>query len=136
MMADAIYDGANIDGVEVKKYDLKFTTITEIATETIDAAVLAVGSPTLNKGLMPKVAENLTYLKGLSPKGKGAIAFGSYGWAKKGGPHQVLDYLKEMDCEILLEEPIQSQFVPTDEILEECRKAGQMLAEKALISQV
>ena len=132
MMADAIYEGANIDDVEVKKYDLKFTNITEIATETIDAAVLAVGSPTLNKGLMPKVAESLTYLTGLSPKGKGAIAFGSYGWAKKGGPHKVLDYLKEMNCEILLEEPIQSQFVPTDEILEECRKAGRMLAERVL----
>jgi flavorubredoxin len=132
IMADAIYEGANIENVEVKKYDIKFTNITEIATETIDAAALAVGSPTLNKGLMPKIAEVLTYLKGLSPKGKDAIAFGSYGWAKKGGPHQVLDYLKEMSCEILLEEPIQSQFVPTDEILEECRKAGRMLAEKAL----
>ena len=132
MMADAIYDGANIDGVEVKKYDLKFTNITEIATEILDSAVLAVGSPTLNKGLMPKVAEHLTYLTGLAPKGKSAIAFGSYGWAKKGGPHQVLDYLKNMNCEILLEEPIQSQFVPTDEVLEECQKAGSLLAEKAL----
>ena len=132
IMADAIYEGANIEGVEVKKYDLKATNITEIATETIDAASIAVGSPTLNKGLMPKVAEVLTYLKGLSPKGKGGIAFGSYGWAKKGGPHQVLDYLKEMNCELLLEEPLQSQFVPTDDILEECRKAGRMLAKKAL----
>jgi flavorubredoxin len=132
IMADAIYEGANIEAVEVKKYDLKYTNITEIATETIDAAVLAVGSPTLNRGLMPKVAETLTYLRGLSPKDKAAIAFGSYGWAKKGGQHQVLDYLKEMNCEILLEEPIQSQFVPTNEVLEECRKAGKMLAEKAL----
>jgi flavorubredoxin len=132
MMADAIYSGADIPGVEVKKYDLKYTSITDIATETIDSAVLAVGTPTLNKGLMPKVAEALTYLKGLAPKGKSAIAFGAYGWAKKGGQHQVLDYLKAMNCEILLEEPIQSQFVPTDEILEECRKAGKMLAKKAL----
>ena len=132
MMADAIYEGANIEGVDVKKYDLKFTNITEIATESIDCAAIAVGSPTLNKGLMPKVAESLTYLKGLSPKNKAAIAFGSYGWAKKGGQHQVLDYLKDMGCEILLEEPIVSQFVPTEEILEECRKAGKMLAEKAL----
>ncbi len=132
MMADAIYEGANIKGVEVKKYDLKFTNITEIATESIDSAAIAVGSPTLNKGLMPKVAENLTYLKGLSPKGKAAIAFGSYGWAKKGGQHQVLDYLKDMNCEILLEEPIVSQFVPTEEILKQCREAGKMLAEKAL----
>ena len=132
MMADAIYAGADIEGVEVKKYDMKHTNITDIAKEAIDAAVLAVGSPTLNKGLMPKIAEVLTYLKGLAPKNKAAVAFGSYGWAKKGGQHQVLDYLKEMNCEILLDEPLQSQYVPTNEILEECRKTGRMLAEKAL----
>ncbi len=132
MMAEAIYNGANIPGVEVKKYDLKYINTTDIATEVIDTAVLAVGSPTLNKGIMPKVAEALTYLKGLAPKGKAAIAFGSYGWGKKGGQHQVLNYLKEMNCNILLEEPIQSQFVPTEEILAECRKIGGMLAEKAL----
>lgn len=135
MMADAIYDGANIEGVEVVKYDLKYTSITDIATEALDAAVLAVGSPTLNKGLMPKVAETLTYLKGLAPKNKAAIAFGAYGWAKKGGQHQVFDYLKEMNCEMLLDEPIQSQYVPINEILEECRKAGKMLAEKALAAK-
>ncbi|MCF7791326.1 MAG: FprA family A-type flavoprotein [Victivallales bacterium] len=132
MMADAIYKGADIPGVEVKKFDLKYTNITDIATETLDAAVLAVGSPTLNKGLMPKVAEHLTYLKGLAPKDKSAIAFGAYGWAKKGGQHKILEYLKEMNCEILKEEPVQSNFVPTDEKLQECREVGKMLAEKAI----
>ena len=84
-MANAIYEGADVDGVVVEKYDLKASSITEIATETIDSAVLAVGSPTLNRNMMPKVAEVLTYLKGLAPKNKAAIAFGAYGWAKKRG---------------------------------------------------
>ena len=120
MMADAIYEGADINGVEVIKFDLKNTTITAIAYEILDSAVIAVGSPTLNRQMMPKVAEILMYLRGLAPKDKKAIAFGSYGWAKKGAQHDVLDKLKEMQCEILLDEPLQSQFVPTDETLEEC----------------
>ncbi len=132
LMADAIYEGVKKSGVSVKKYDLKSTNITVIAREALDSAAIAVGSPTLNKSLMPKVAEALTYLKGLAPKGKTAVAFGSYGWAKKGGQDDVLEYLKAMDCEILEPELIQCQFVPTDEVLEECRKTGELLAKKAL----
>lgn len=134
LMADAIYAGADQPGVSVKKYDLKYTSITKIADEAIDAAVFAVGSPTLNKGIMPKVAEALTYLKGLAPKNKAAVAFGSYGWAKQGGQHEVQEYLETMKCGMLTDEPLQCQFVPTDEVLAECRGIGARLAEVALES--
>lgn len=132
MMGDAIYEGANELGVTVKKYDLKNTNTTIIAQEAMEAAAIAVGSPTLNRGLMPKVAEALTYLKGLAPKGKIAVAFGSYGWAKRGGQHEVQTYLEAMSCDILTDSPIQSQFVPTEETLNECRNIGKKLAEAAL----
>lgn len=132
MMAQAIVEGAMIDGVEVKMFDVKSTHITTLATESLDASAIAVGSPTLNKSLMPKVAEALTYLRGLSPEGKCGVAFGSYGWAKKGGQHAVQDYLEQMKVELIRETPIQSQYVPNAEILEECRNAGRELAEKSL----
>ncbi len=131
-MAEAIYEGAKQAGVSVRKHDLKSTNITVLADETLDCAVLAAGSPTLNMGMMPKVAQALAYLKGLAPQGKAAVAFGSYGWAKKGGAHAVMECLKDMDCELLLEEPLQCQFAPTKEVLEECRKLGKRLAKKAL----
>ncbi|MCP4178215.1 MAG: FprA family A-type flavoprotein [bacterium] len=132
MMANAIYEGALHTGVKVRKYDLKHTTMTDIATEVLNAAAIAVGSPTLNKSLMPKAAEVLTYLRGLAPTNKSAIAFGSYGWAKKSGQHDVLEYLKQMNCKLLLNDPIQSKFVPTEEVLEQCREAGKKLTEEAL----
>lgn len=132
MMAQAIYEGAVRDGVEVKLFDVKSTHITTLATEVLDAAAIAVGSPTLNKSLMPKVAEVLTYLRGLAPENKCGLAFGSYGWAKKGGQHAVQEYLEEMKVELLRTEPIQAQYVPTDDVLEDCRKAGRELAEAAL----
>lgn len=132
LMADAIYRGANVEGVSVKKYDLKHTNITVIADATLSAAALAVGSPNLNRGIMPKIAEALTYLKGLSPEGKTAVAFGSYGWAKKGGQHEVQEILESMKCKMLSTAPIQAQFTPTAAVLQECFEVGKQLAAVAI----
>jgi flavorubredoxin len=82
--------------------------------------------------LMPEMASALTYLQGLRPANKAGFAFGSYGWAK-GGAAAVEKYLEAMKMRIL-REPLQAQFVPGEEILEECRAAGRMLAETALES--
>lgn len=131
-IAAAIYEGVLETGISAKKYDLKQTDITQIAEETLDAAVLAVGSPTLNKGMMPKVAEALTYLKGLAPRSKAALAFGSYGWAKNGGAADVYNCLQDMKLEILHETAMQCRFVPTPEFLDECRKLGNQAGQKAL----
>jgi flavorubredoxin len=132
MMAQAILEGAIQPGVEVKLFDVKSTHITTLAMEIIDAKAIAVGSPTLNKSFMPKIGEALTYLKGLSPEGKCGVAFGSYGWAKKGGQHDVQAYLESMKVEMISAEPIQSQYVPTEEVLEACRASGRELAKRAL----
>jgi len=130
-MAEAIFEGADQPGVSVRLYDVKSTHITTLATEALDCAALAVGSPTLNKGMMPKIAEALVYLKGLAPEGKCGVAFGSYGWAKMGGPVEVDRMLREMNVN-LLADPIQAQYAPAEADLEKCREAGRMLAERAL----
>ena len=129
-MAHAILEGALERNLEAKLFNVRNSHITVLATEVLDAAGMAFGSPTLNSGLMPKMAEILTYLKGLKPTGKVGFAFGSYGWAK-GGARAVEQYMQEMNFEIL-REPMQAQFVPDDAALEECRKAGRMLADKVL----
>ena len=129
-MARAIVQGALETDVDVKLHHVRESNLTVIATEILDTATLAVGSPTLNKTLMPSVAAVLTYLKGLSPKGRAGFAFGSYGWAQ-GGAKAVHDYLEQMNVESL-REPLQVQFVPGAEDLETCRQAGRELARKAL----
>lgn len=53
----------------------------DIMTEVLDAKAIIVGSSTLNKGLFPTLADFLTNMKGLKPKGKIGAAFGSYGWS-------------------------------------------------------
>ena len=113
---------------------LSVSSTTTLATEMLDAATFAFGSPTLNGTLMPQAAAVLTYLKGLKPAGKAGFAFGSYGWAK-GGAQEVNEYLEDMKVRIL-REPIQVQYVPRADDLALCREAGSMLADQALeISQ-
>ena len=87
-MAEAIYAGAAQPGVEVQLLPLRRTSLTRIAAEVLDAAAVAFGSPTLNRGPMPMAAAVLSYLQGLRPKGKAGIAFGSYGWGP-GGPEAI-----------------------------------------------
>ena len=56
----------------------------DVITELMDSAALAVGSPTLNQQMFPTVADCLTYLKGLKKKNLLGLAFGSYGWTPDG----------------------------------------------------
>lgn len=128
-MAHEIVSGAAREGVEVKLFDVGGTHRTELATEVLDAAAIAVGSPTLNMTLMPEIAGVLTYLKGLAPKGKAGFAFGSYGWAPS-GPRAVNEYLEAMDFEIL-REPLTAQWRPDEDVLAQCREAGALLADRA-----
>jgi len=129
MMAQAIVEGASGEGVEAKLLHVRSTGNTRIATEVLDAAAIAFGSPTLNGTMMPQVAATLTYLKGLKPAGKAGFVFGSYGWAKGAGK-DMGEYLAAMKFDVL-REPLLSQNVPGEEVLDECRAAGRILAGKA-----
>jgi flavorubredoxin len=128
-MADAILEGAATDGVHAKLIAIRRSNLTRIATEVLDAAAIAFGSSTLNRGMMPMAAAALNYLEGLRPTGKSAFAFGSYGWGR-GGAEAVEKQLQAIGWDIL-RGPIRSKYRPTPEVLEECRQAGRQLAEKA-----
>ena len=95
----------------------------------LDAAAVAFGSSTLNRGMMPMAAAALSYLQGLRPQGKVALAFGSYGWGK-GGPEAVDQALHTLQWDVL-REPLLARYRPTPAILDECRHAGRLLAGRA-----
>lgn len=128
-MARAIHEGASEPGVAAELINVRTSNLTRIATEVLDAACVAVGSSTLNQGMLPMAAALLSYLKGLKPVNKAGLAFGSYGWSK-GGPEAVDEGMKAMKWEVL-REPIRAQYQPTAAVLDECRAAGRMLAERA-----
>ena len=129
-MAQAIHEGACLPAVEAQLICVRQTNLTRIAAEVIDAAAIAVGSATLNGEMMPMVGAALTYLKGLRPAGKAGFAFGSFGWGR-GGPEAVDEYLRAMKWDTL-REPLKAQYRPTVDVLDQCRAAGRMLAERAI----
>ena len=130
VMAEAVAAGAEEWPVSVKLIDVNATDDTQIVTEVMDCAALAVGSPTLNMGLMPRMASTLTYLRGLKPTGKACFAFGSYGWAAKGA-EEVAQYLQTLQTTPVVG-PVACRFAPDADTLEKCRAAGRALAEVAL----
>lgn len=102
-MAHEIVEAFVESGIPARLFDLKVNHISDIMTEVLDARYVAVGSPTLNNGMMPTVASFLCYLKGLSPKtgweGRIGIPFGSYGWGPT-GPNEVAEGLKQAGYEL------------------------------------
>ncbi|MCL0080957.1 FprA family A-type flavoprotein [Peptococcaceae bacterium] len=108
-IAAAIQAAFENKGISVKMMCLTANHISDVMTEVIDAKYLCIGSPTLNNNMMPTVASFLTYLKGLAPKNRTGLAFGSYGWSG-----QSIGLVETMlkDTKMVILEKIKVQYVP------------------------
>jgi flavorubredoxin len=80
-MARAICDGLADEGISVRIMSVKHNHHSAVMREVFDAGAVIVGSPTHNNGILPLVADVLTYMKGLRPQNKIGAAFGSFGWS-------------------------------------------------------
>lgn len=108
-MAQAVASAFENKGYSFKIFDLKTNHISDIMTDVQAAEYICVGSPTLNNNMLPTVASFLTYLKGLAPKGRKGLAFGSYGWGGQSIP-QIDEILKSAGFETI--DPLKIQYVP------------------------
>ena len=126
IMANSILEGIKAAGVEVKLLNIRKNDLSGIITEVLEAPVIIVGSPTLNNGIFPSVSELLTYLKGLHPKGKQAVAFGSYGWG--GGAVKAMEKELEMAGFELIEPGLQIRYRPDEEGIAACLQLGERIA--------
>ncbi len=113
-MARAIYSAFEDAGYHCRLACLQATHISDIIPECLDSEYICVGSPTLNRNMMPSIAGFLTYWRGLSPGGKKGVAFGSYGW---GGTavKQIETLLQEAKCEVT--QSIKIKYTPTHQDL-------------------
>ena len=125
-MARSIVEGVTAAGIDVKLMALGKNEFSKIIKEILDAPVILVGSPTLNNGMFPSVGGFLTYLKGLRPRGKQAVAFGSYGWG--GGAVKAVEKELESAGFELIEPGLQVRYRPDEEELEKCRQLGERMA--------
>ncbi len=128
-MADAVADGITETGVEAKQMPLSGCHRSDVATQILEAEALVVGSPTLNNMLFPTVADVMSYLKGLKPRGLVAGAFSSYGWSGE-SLKQITEYFEAMKLEIAGE--VGTKYVPNEAALLECSKLGKIIGKKVL----
>jgi flavorubredoxin len=124
-IAFAIAEAFENRNIHVRMCDLKCNHISDIMTEILTAKYICVGSPTLNNNILPTVAAFLTYMKGLAPKGRKGLAFGSYGWG--GQSVGIVDGILR-ECGFEMMDSIRLQYIPDEEAL--CAVEKQV--EKAL----
>jgi len=126
-MARAIADGLIQEGISVKMMNLQANHRSDIMTELLDARAVVLGSPTLNNGILPRMADMLSYMKGLRPSNKIGAAFGSYGWSGE-AVKLINQAMEEMRFKIV-DPGIKINFVPTHEELEQCAALGRKIGK-------
>ena len=131
-MAAAIHEGIAAEGVSCRPMHLRAVHRSEIVTEIFDARAVVVGSPTLNNGLFPTVADFLCYLKGLKPQNKIGAAFGSYGWSGE-AVRLIEEELERMKIP-RIQDGLRVPFVPEGETLEACRAFGRAIGRAVVES--
>jgi anaerobic nitric oxide reductase flavorubredoxin len=127
-MALAIVKGMMDEGVDVKLFNLTASDKSDVIKEVLDAKALIIGSPTLNNGMFPSVAEFLCYLKGLKPKNKIGAAFGSHGWG--GGAVKAVQQEMEQTGIEFIDSKLAFKFVPDEVEIQKCVDFGREIAVK------
>jgi flavorubredoxin len=130
LLAHAFTEGLMDAGAEAQLHHLRSTHYSDIVPEVLDAGLLMIGSPTLNNNMFPTVGQFLTYLKGLKPKNKAAMAFGSFGWSGQ-AVGLVNKELEAMQLK-LVHDGFQVKYVPDPEELAQARALGEKLARENL----
>lgn len=131
-LANAIADGIRSTGVTVEVADLAVNDRSAIMTEVARSGALAFGAPTMNNQMFPAMADVLTYIKGLRPKNKLGLAFGSFGWSGEGAK-QIAAELEAMN----IPQPVpmfQVKYMPTEADLEKAFESGAALGRALLAS--
>jgi len=126
-MARYIEDGVRSAGVKVEVMCLSNTARSDVADEMLNAAGIIVGSSTLNNNMLPSVADNLTYIKGLKFNTPYAAAFGSFGWSGE-AVKQISKILEETESELI--GTVSVQYTPKDKTKQLCFELGTKMAEK------
>lgn len=126
MMAKSIINGLLLEGIiDVKMLDLRVNHRSDIITEVLDAKGVIFGSPTLNNGMLPRMADMLSYMKGLRPSNKIGASFGSYGWS--GEAVKLINHaMEEMKIKVI-DPGIKVNYVPTHDDLRQCVELGRRI---------
>ncbi|MDA8407172.1 MAG: FprA family A-type flavoprotein, partial [Deltaproteobacteria bacterium] len=112
--------------VEHKLLRLRTNHYSDVVKEILTSKIIVVGSPTINEGIFPSVAQLLSYLKGLHPLKKKGVAFGSYGWGGE-AIEAINSEMRASGIEVV-EPGLGIVYVPMDRDIEACLQLGERIA--------
>jgi flavorubredoxin len=129
-MAKAVAEGIQrSSGIEVElSYHVE-------AKELSSFDAILIGAPTYRND-MPMDFKNLfdeAATQGIDLRGKLAAVFGSYGWSGQ-APQLVADLLKDKFGMTVIGAPLKAKYAPDQNMLNECRDLGRMVAESLMNS--
>jgi flavorubredoxin len=127
LMAKAVADGLRAEGISYKLLDLKVNHRSDVMTDVLNASAIILGCPTLNNGMLPRMAGFLMYMRGLRPTNKIGAAFGSYGWSGE-AVKQMNQAMQEMKFTIC-HEGLRVQYVPEQGHLQQCVDLGRTVGK-------
>jgi anaerobic nitric oxide reductase flavorubredoxin len=101
-VAENIAEGIRLSDPDViiKVYSLSKKDHNDIITEIFKSKTVLLGSPTMNNGILDKVAGFAHLMKGLKFKKKKGASFGCYGWSGE-GTKIINDLLKNAGFEVI-----------------------------------
>jgi len=121
-LARAVTDGLVGQGISVRVMPLDSSHRSDVATAVLDSGALLAGGPTINGQMFPRMADVLTYLRGLKPKNLIGGIFGSYGWSGE-AVKSMEQYFADMSIP-LAAESININYVPDSNDLTKARDFG------------
>lgn len=114
-------------GVKVELFDLSVTDIGKLAMALVDAATIVIGSPTVQVGPHPIVANTAILANAIKPKARFAAVIGSYGWATK-AVETILSLVPNLKVEVL--GSIICKGLPKEPALKELDDLAELIAQK------
>lgn len=127
-LADAIVSGVkSVSDYDVELVELSQTPLDEIIGKIDKSDAVILGSPTINRDVMPPVWNVMTCISTFKNKGKKAAAFGSYGWSGEASA-MIAARLKSLGMNVM-EDNFRIKLVPSEKQVEEAYDYGVKFGE-------
>ncbi|MFW9789384.1 MAG: FprA family A-type flavoprotein [Candidatus Thorarchaeota archaeon] len=114
-------------GVSVKMFNVSYTGLSKIITETVRAGVIVLGAPTYDAFPFPKIWHFVDEIQGKRYPKRPIGVFGTYGW-QGGGVEKIVNQLTEARYEIL-DPVVHVKARPSLEQREQCSLLAKAIAE-------
>ncbi|MFX1561276.1 MAG: FprA family A-type flavoprotein [Promethearchaeota archaeon] len=114
-------------GVRVKMFNVSYTGLSRIITETVRSGVIVLGAPTYDAFPFPKMWHIVDEIQGKRFPKRPIGIFGTYGW-QGGGVEKMVQQLTDARYEVL-DPVVNVKARPTDEQREQVRALAKVIAE-------